>query len=256
MSSLFRTQALSAIPCCEHALFTCNIPGSANLYISKKRPYSEIKEQVEVSRTAAMQVLGYKNESLAILKQVHGTDVITVKELWDVAESPEADAMVTDKPGIMLGILTADCVPVLLADKTTPVVGIAHAGWKGALAGVLDNVVVAMEMLGSKREDIIAVIGACIHQKSYEVGEEFYETYLEKTVENKQFFIPSIRTGHYMFDLPGYSVMRLKGVGIGTIENIGMDTCADEANFFSYRRATLRGEPYERNNLSVIGMRG
>jgi hypothetical protein len=160
--------------------------------------------------------------------------------------------MVTRKPGLALGILTADCVPVLLADATAGVIGAAHAGWRGALDGILDTVVAAMVELGATPGHILAGVGPAICQRSYEVGPEFPQPFLAQNDGNKDFFCPSARDGHFMFDLKGYVARRLVGVGINSVQVLPCDTCAEDTRFFSYRRSCQRGEPDYGRGLSVI----
>lgn len=193
-------------------------------------------------------------EALNTVYQVHGRNAVQVEGPWLDDSPPQADAMVTNRPGVVLGILTADCAPVLFADADAGIVGAAHAGWKGALAGVLEATVTAMEALGASRGSIAACVGPTIAQKSYEVGPEFPEPFLADDAVNKVFFRPSERDGHFMFDLPGYAVRALKRLEIGLVENLGRDTCAEDEDFFSYRRATKRGEPDYGRCLSAIAV--
>ena len=164
---------------------------------------------------------------------------------------PEGDAMATSTPGIVLGILTADCTPVLFADAQAGVIGAAHAGWKGAYGGILEATIVAMERLGAQRERITTAIGPCIAQTSYEVGEEFYERIVSASGANAAFFSPG-QPGKWQFDLPGYVAAQLSKSGITVIQDLARDTCSDALHFFSYRRATLRGEPSYGRQLSCI----
>jgi YfiH family protein len=182
--------------------------------------------------------------------QVHSADCVTLAKPWDDDHRPIADALVTDRPGILLGIVTADCAPILLADIEAGVIGAAHAGWRGALAGVAEAVVAAMAALGARRERLAAAIGPAIAQPSYEVGEDFRDRF---GAADARFFAPG-RPGHLQFDLEGYVAARLAGAGVGTVEKLGLDTCADEARFFSYRRSTLRGEPAYGRQFSLIGL--
>jgi YfiH family protein len=184
--------------------------------------------------------------------QVHG---ITCAEAgaWDEAARPHADALVTDRPGLLLSILTADCAPVLLADVEAGVVGAAHAGWKGALGGVCEATIAAMERLGARRGRIAAAIGPCIAQSSYEVDEAFAARFVEADAASTGCFAPG-RPGHLQFDLEGFVAARLKASGIGAVERLGLDTYADEARFFSYRRATHRAEPDYGRQISLIGL--
>ena len=189
---------------------------------------------------------------LVTVYQVHG-NVCQVAGDWAEGDRPHADALVTDRPGVLLGILTADCAPVLLADPVAGVVGAAHAGWKGAIGGVTDSTIAAMEALGARRADIVAAVGPCIAQPSYEVDMGFAARFAEADPANAGFFAPG-RAGHCQFDLEGYVAHRLKAAGISAVERLGRDTCADEQAFFSYRRATLRGEPDYGRQISLIGL--
>ena len=191
--------------------------------------------------------------TLVTVHQVHSPDVVTVTEPWPDDARPQADALVTNRPGLLLGILTADCAPVLLADVEAGVIGAAHAGWKGALAGVTDSTVAAMEALGARREHIAAAIGPCIAQASYEVDDDFEARFVVADTFNARFFKLG-REGHAWFDLEGYVAMRLEAAGVGTVEKLGLDTYADEPRFYSYRRATHRGEPGYGREISVIGL--
>jgi YfiH family protein len=174
-----------------------------------------------------------------------------VTEPWEIAQNPKADALVTDKKGISLGILTADCAPILLADREAHVIGAAHAGWNGAISGVTDSVVAAMVKLGAKREGIRAAIGPCISQAAYEVGPEFEARFRAADSANARFFAPSARANHFRFDLPGYVVHRLERLGVA-VEALNACTYAREADFFSYRRTTHRKEPDYGRELSAI----
>ena len=160
--------------------------------------------------------------------------------------------MVTNVKGIGLGVLTADCVPILLADRKAGVIGAVHAGWRGALSGIIENTVDAMEKLGARRGSIEAAIGPCIWQRSYEVGPEFPAPFLAENPDNERFFRPAFREGHTMFDLPGYAEAKLRNLRLGSVAPSPADTCADEARFFSYRRSTLRGFAREGNQISVV----
>lgn len=191
--------------------------------------------------------------ALATVYQVHSALCERVIAPRPLAERPHADAMVTDRPGVLLGILTADCAPVLLADRQAGVVGAAHAGWKGAIGGVTDAAIAAMEALGANRSGIAAAIGPCIAQASYEVDEGFLVRFCEDDPANERFFKPG-RPGHQQFDLAGYVAARLAGAGIGTVAITGHDTLADEERFFSYRRATLAGEDGYGRQISLIGV--
>ena len=189
---------------------------------------------------------------LVLLRQVHSADVATVTEPF-AGDPPAADALVTDVPGLLLGIVTADCGPVLFADQAAGVVAAAHAGWRGALGGVVENTIAAMEALGAQRERIRAAIGPTIAQESYEVDAGLRERFCDQAVENERFFAEG-REGHYQFDLPGYIESRLALAGIEQHADLACDTYVDEARFCSYRRATHRGEPTGGRQTSVIGI--
>ena len=185
--------------------------------------------------------------------QVHGRDCVIAEEGWPHGDRPQADAMVTATPGLLLGILTADCAPVLFADRTAGVVGAAHAGWQGALAGVTDSTIAAMETLGARRAQITAAIGPAIARASYEVDAAFRGRFADADPANERFFAEGA-PGHAQFDLAGYVAHRLALAGIGTVELIDHDTYARGDAYFSYRRATHRGEPGYGRQLSVIGL--
>jgi YfiH family protein len=187
---------------------------------------------------------------LATVYQVHSPDAVTVVRPWPHAERPHADAMATDRPGVLLGVVTADCAPVLLADVEAGVVGAAHAGWRGAHGGVLEAVVGEMAGLGAERERIVAAIGPAIAQPSYEVDESFRAAF---TAADGEFFVPG-RPGHWQFDLEGYAAARLARAGVGRIDRLGLDTYPDAERFFSYRRATHRGEAAYGRQISLIGL--
>lgn len=187
------------------------------------------------------------------LYQVHSPDCVTVADPWSDDERPHADALVTKRQGVLLGILTADCAPVLLADREAGVVGAAHAGWKGAVAGVTDRTVEAMVALGAAPQRIAAAIGPCIARPSYEVDESFRDRFLAENQANAHFFALG-REGHHQFDLEAYVAHRLRLVGVGTVERLGLDTYPDADRFYSFRRATHRGEPTYGRQISLIGL--
>jgi len=193
---------------------------------------------------------------LVTLYQIHSAQAVAVTTPWDIPDNPKADAMATDKSGIALGILTADCAPVLLADSRAHVIGAAHAGWNGALSGVTDSVVDAMERLGARREEISAVVGPCIGRAAYETGPEFKPRFVAADPANDRFFEKSAREGHWQFDLPAYVAHRLRQSGVGIVETINACTYENEADFFSYRRTTHRKEPDYGRQLSAIMLTG
>jgi YfiH family protein len=192
---------------------------------------------------------------LATVHQVHSAEAIIANAPWPQEERPKADAMVTDRPNLLLGILTADCAPVLFADHEAVVVGAAHAGWRGALAGVTDRTIEAMEKLGARRENIHAAVGPCIAQPNYEVDEAFRGRFLEYESDNARFFIEG-ESGKPHFDLEAYVVHRLIAAGIDEVEALNLDTYADADRFYSYRRSSHRGEADYGRQLSAIGIPG
>ncbi len=194
--------------------------------------------------------------ALLTLHQVHSAEAVTVTAPFADGALPRADALVTDRPGLLLGALAADCVPVLLADPAAGVVAAAHAGWKGALAGITDAAVAAMERLGADRARIAAAIGPCIGRASYEVDDGFLARFAAADPENERFFADGVRPGHHQFDIEAYVAARLAAAGLARIEALGLDTYADEARFFSYRRATHRGEPGYGRQVALIGLAG
>ncbi|MGV7121642.1 peptidoglycan editing factor PgeF [Sphingopyxis sp. 550A] len=205
----------------------------------------------ENRRRAAEAVL--PGAALTGLYQVHGNRCVVVDAASDPAARPEADAFATRTPGLLLGILTADCVPVLFADAAAGVVGAAHAGWKGAIAGVTDATLDAMESLGATRAHIVAAIGPCIGRASYEVDEGFVQRFVTDDPANERFFAAG-KPGHAMFDIAAYVAARLAAAGVGTVAIGGQDTYAEEADYFSYRRACHRQENGYGRQISVIGL--
>ena len=191
--------------------------------------------------------------ALVTLYQTHSADVLTVLAPFDAGSRLRGDGLVTDRPGLLLGILTADCAPVLLADRDAGVVGAAHAGWKGALGGITDTVLLAMEGLGARRERIVAAIGPCIARASYEVDSIFWDRFVSADRVNERFFTEA-HGDRYRFDLEAYVAHRLASEGVGRIETLGLDTYADAGRFFSYRRATHRGEADYGRQIALIGV--
>ena len=188
--------------------------------------------------------------ALVSVHQVHSADVVTVHEPWSDDARPQADALVTRLPGILIAIVTADCAPVLLADREAGVVGAAHAGWKGARGGVVENTVAAMESLGATRARIAAAVGPCIAQASYEVSDDFRSQFERDAAA----FFARGNPGHWQFDLTGYVADALHKSGIGLVEALGLDTYAEAAAFYSFRRATHLGEPTYGRQLSLVGI--
>lgn len=204
---------------------------------------------VETNRQLVVSVV-LPGAALVTPYQVHSPDVAVVAEPWSLDERPRVDAAVTNRPGLLLGIVTADCAPVLLADAKARVVGAAHAGWKGAHGGVVENTVDAMEALGADRGRIVAAIGPCIAQVSYEVDDGFRAQF---TAGDERFFDEG-KPGHWQFDLEGYVASRLARAGVLAIDPLALDTYADPARFYSYRRASHRAEPTYGRQIAVIGL--
>ena len=195
---------------------------------------------------------------LATVHQIHSPTVVYADQPWPQDERPHADAMVTDRPGLLLGVLTADCAPVLLADEEAGVVGAAHAGWRGAFAGVTDATIEAMERLGAKRERIAAGIGPCIAQESYEVDGSFARRLVDQHPANSRFIAgedDELGDTRLFFDLPDYVLHRLNAAGVGRAEVLALDTYSDAERFYSYRRSTHLGEPSYGRQISMIGLR-
>ncbi|MBV9522624.1 MAG: peptidoglycan editing factor PgeF [Alphaproteobacteria bacterium] len=238
----------------RHGFFTRAGGVSDGLYRSLNCGFGsgDAPEKVSENRARAMAALGLAPERLVTCYQIHSAEVAILEEPWRRENNPRADALVTTRRGIALGILTADCVPVLLGDPEGGVIGAAHAGWKGALGGVLEATVAAMVRLGAAPSRIHAAIGPAIAQRSYEVGAEFPGPFLAADPGNARFFMPSVREGRFMFDLGGYVEHRLRGAGIVTAERAACDTAAEEQRFFSYRRACLKGETDYGRGLSAI----
>ena len=194
------------------------------------------------------------DSELLTLHQVHGADVVVVSKGFAIDERPHADAMVTDRPGLLLGILTADCVPVLFYDPAAQIIGAAHSGWKGAIGGVTDNTIAEMEKLGASRDNIVCAIGPCIGQDSYEVDAGFHQRFIANSPDNARFFKAG-RQHHFQFDIESYVAARLAAAGINKIDKLGLDTYANEDRYYSYRRSCHRGEADYGRQISLIGLR-
>jgi YfiH family protein len=238
----------------RHGFFTREGGVSDGIFASLNCGFGSNDDAAKVreNRRRAMAALGLAADRLAICHQLHSPDVVTVEAPWRHEDRPRGDAMVTRRPGVALGILTADCAPVLFADPEARIIGAAHAGWRGALTGVLEATVTAMEALGAATARIRAGIGPCIAQTSYEVGPEFPAPFLAEDAANARFFRAAPRVGHFHFDLAGYVAHRLERLGLGQIERSGGDTAAEAERFFSYRRSCLRKEPDYGRELSAI----
>jgi hypothetical protein len=246
--------SLVALAGIRHAFFTREGGVSDGIYASLNGGVGSRDDQARVAENRARMAaaLGVAPDALLTPYQIHSANVVVAETPWTPATRPRADAVVTRTPGIAIGVSTADCGPVLLADPDARVIGAAHAGWRGAVGGVTDAAVAAMEQLGARRERIVAAIGPLIRQPSYEVGAELVENFVRADADNARFFQPSPRPGHAMFDLPGYIAARLARAGIGAIEDLGACTYADPQRFFSFRRTTHRGEPDYGRHVNAI----
>jgi polyphenol oxidase len=240
----------------RHAFFTREGGVSEGLYASLNCGFgsADDKDRVGRNREIAAARLGLSADRLVSCHQVHGTAAITVERPWRRQENPRADGMVTSVPGIALGVLAADCAPVLFADPAARVIGAAHGGWRGALSGVMEATVAAMTALGARADRICAGIGPCIAQPSYEVGPEFQARFAAEDPGSGGFFQAAPKTGHFLFDLPGYIGHRLARLGLAAIEPAPYDTAAEADLFFSYRRACRRGEPDYGRGLAAIAL--
>lgn len=253
---MLTADALEALPHVRHGFFTREGGVSKGIYagLNCGLGSEDDKGAVIENRSRIATKLGVARENLLTVYQIHSADVIHVTEPWSHEDAPRADAMVTTRPDIALGVLAADCTPVLFADTKGRVIGAAHAGWKGAFTGVLEATITAMMELGAARENIIAAIGPCISRDAYEVGPEFRDRFLDMDVANEIWFTPSARDAYFMFDLTGYVAHRLGAANIGTVTRLDRCTYGDEARFYSYRRTTHRGEPDYGRQMSAIAL--
>jgi purine-nucleoside/S-methyl-5'-thioadenosine phosphorylase / adenosine deaminase len=245
---------LSAIPDLRHAFFTRDGGVSGGLYASLNggTGSSDDPDNVAENRRRMAEQLGVTPENFLTVWQIHSPDAVVAAGPWP-GERPRADAIVTRTEGLAIGATAADCGPILFVDPNARVIGAAHAGWKGALTGVVESTVAAMEKLGAERSGIVAAIGPLIRQHSYEVGGEFVERFIEADAENAMFFLPATREGHEMFDLAGFIRMRLENAGVLMIDDIGVDTYSDE-RFYSYRRSVHRNEPDYGRHVHAIAL--
>jgi polyphenol oxidase len=253
---MIQAPALADLDGVQHRFFTRHGGVSAGLYSSLNCGYgsADPPDNVRENRRRVAEQFGLDEPDLHTVHQIHSADVLTLaEERWTSPGAPKADGLVTDRPGVALGVLAADCAPVLLADGNAGVIGAAHAGWKGALGGVVEAAIAAMERLGARRERIKIAVGPCIGPNSYEVGPEFPAPFLAQDEANVAFFRPALRSGHFMFDLPGYLVHRIARAGIAATAT-GHDTLTATEDFFSYRRNTLQGVSDYGRGLSAIAL--
>lgn len=254
MSVEFLTAESLRLPGLAHGFFTRLGGVSRGVYASLNAGVGsrDAPEAVTENRARAAAAIGVEPDRLALPYQIHSPDAVAVSAPWSPDARPRCDAVVTATPGLALGVTGADCGMILFADERARVIGAAHAGWKGALAGVIEAAVAAMEKLGARRGDIAAALGPCIGPESYEVGPEFVAAFAAASDDSARCFAPSRRAGRSMFNLNAYIAERASRAGIGGFEDLGLDTYADERRFFSYRRATHRDEPDYGRLMSVI----
>ena len=238
----------------RHCFFSRSGGVSEGAYQSLNCGYGsgDTADNVTRNRARAMEMLELDGGRLVTAHQCHSADVAEVEVPWSQEDAPKVDGLVTRRPRLALGVLTADCAPVLMADAGGRAIGATHAGWRGALSGVLEATIEAMVALGAEREAIVVGVGPTIGQRSYEVGLEFPAPFLAQSEDNGDFFYPARREGHFMFDLKGYIGRRLGRAGVGRVQILPCDTCAEEDRFFSYRRSRLRGESDYGRGLSAI----
>jgi polyphenol oxidase len=253
---MLQAASLSALAGIRHAFFTRDGGVSDGIYASLNGgPGSDdAPAKVAENRSRMAAALGVAPDRLLTAHQIHSPDVVIVDEPWEPQARPRADAIVTRAGGLAIGITTADCGPVLLADATAGVIGAAHAGWRGAATGVLEATIIAMERCGADRGRIVAALGPMIRQPNYEVGPEFVTRFKADDGANERFFQPSSRPSHALFDLPGYIAARLAAAGIRRVEDLGHCTYSDTARFFSYRRSTHRKEPDYGRHINAIAI--
>ncbi len=240
----------------RHAFFTRAGGVSAGLYESLNGGTGSRDDagNVAQNRTRMAAALGVEPHRLLTAYQIHSPIVVVVETPWGHDDRPRADAIVTRLRALAIGVTTADCGPVLLADPQAGVIGAAHAGWRGALTGVIEATVAAMEELSANRRQIRAAIGPMIRHANYEVGPDLIARFAAEDRASNRFFAPAAREGHALFDLSGYVAARLERAGVGHIEDIGLCTYADGERFFSYRRATHRAEADYGRHVNAIAL--
>lgn len=240
----------------RHAFFTRDGGVSHGIYASLNGGVgsNDAPEKVAENRARMAEALGVAPDRLLTPYQIHSADVAVADEPWTHEARPRADAVVTRTPGLAIGVSTADCGPLLFADNEAGVIGAAHAGWRGAVTGIIEATIAAMEKLGAERSRIAAALGPTISQQNYEVGPEFVARFLAADVENARFFTDSERAGHAMFDLNGYIADRVQRAGILNFADLGLCTYADPDRFYSYRRTTQRGEPDYGRHINAIAL--
>ena len=254
---MIRSDRLRSLPGQSHGFLTRHGGVSVGLYASLNcgRSNGDDLKCVKENRRRALEMVDKRVTTLCVARQVHGHDAIFVESDWADGNAPRADALVTNQPCIALGVTSADCAPVLIVDPDAGIVSAVHAGWRGDLAGVVAAAVDMMTTVGAIPERMVAAIGPCITQESYEVGNDFSEPFLKQDPNNSRFFEPAEDSAKSLFDLPAYVSSRAVEAGIGTVDTLGLDTCKNEELFFSYRRACLRGEDAFGVGISIISLR-
>jgi polyphenol oxidase len=258
MATMLQSSALSALAGIRHGFFTRTGGVSTGCYESLNGGVGsdDTPAHVAENRARMAAAVGVLPERLISAYQIHSPVVVTVDRPWDANARPKADAIVTRTAGLAIAVSTADCGPILFADAEAGVVGAAHAGWRGALAGVSDETIAAMERCGAQRTRIVAALGPLIRQQNYEVGPEFVAQFIDNNSSNARFFQSAPRAGHSLFDLAGYIMARLAGAGIGRVDDLGRCTYAEPQTFFSYRRSVHRREPDYGRHLNAIALAG
>jgi hypothetical protein len=253
---MLQASLLSMLPRIRHGFFTRHGGVSDGFYDSLNGGLGsdDAPARVTENRARMAAALGVAPDRLVTAYQIHSPDVVVATQPWPRTRAPRADAVVTRVRGLAVGVTTADCGPLLLADAEAGVVGAAHAGWRGALAGVIEAAVAAMERLGAARTRMVVALGPMIRQANYEVGPDFVARFAAADPDNARFFAPAARDGHAMFDLAGYIASRLQCAGVGRIEDLGHCTYAEAARFFSYRRSTHRAEADYGRHVNAIAL--
>lgn len=253
---MLQASLLATVPRIRHAFFTRFGGVSQGVYASLNGGVgsNDAPDKVAENRARMATALGVSADRLLTPYQIHSPEVVVANEPWTRENRPRADAVVTRVPHLAIGVSTADCGPLLFADSEAGVIGAAHAGWRGALTGVIEATITAMEDLGADRSRITAALGPTIRQPNYEVGPEFVERFLAADPTNSHYFTPSQRAGHAMFDLTGYIAERIQRAGIEQFEDLGLCTYAEPDRFFSYRRTTLSGEPDYGRHINAIAL--
>ena len=256
MTAALQAHTLARLAGVRHAFFTRAGGISGGVYASLNAGVGsdDVPRNVAENRARMAAAMGVPPQRFLTCYQIHSPEAVVAVEPWAPDARPRADAIVTKVPGLAIGISTADCGPVLFADAQARVIGAAHAGWRGALAGVTDSTIAAMERLGAVRGQIVAAVGPMIRQPNYETGTDLRDRFVAADPANARFFRPAARDRHFMFDLAGYVVARLAATGIGTIEDVDACTYADADRFFSYRRMTHRGEADYGRHVNAIAL--